>query len=293
MGGSDRQGADDLTVIDGIGPARSDWLRDALGVRTYRDLAARSPDEIVAALRAAGRVAVPRDVAGWIARARELSAAPEATEWTPLASFVVEFQGLGGHGPLRTLGHHVEADENESWPGVETEQVARWMRARAPVTDAAPAAAEPAEAPPEAEAEAAAPVADQAAPAQEPIGPVLVAFAPGRAEPWDEPARTGMLGRTATGWLAAGEAFTVGVRPETPRAKERAWHVSLDATDLATGMRTHLGDAAAGEPDGSPSAGATLRGCSLPEGVYRLDVLLQPGRGTAPMRVDTSLLRVG
>lgn len=146
----------DLSEISGIGPARAQWLRKAWGVRTVRDLAALSPNDIERELKATSRSKVSRTVIeSWVAEARarlsteggeptapalptipgEESADMEG-EWRPVASFVVELQlasrsGLGSTQRWRTVVHHVEGDRNKTWPGLEVDALAQWIAEQA------------------------------------------------------------------------------------------------------------------------------------------------------------------
>ena len=264
--------ADDLTVIEGIGATRSQWLRTSLGVQSYADLAALSADDVVAALRAAGQVASPSVVANWIVRARELAEAAEHADWVPLASFVVEFQGRLATPELRTVVHHVEADENEAWPGIETERVSEWMLERAP-EPAVPAPTPHAESP-----------------------PARVSIGPMRLVRGGEAASSGerVVGRAFARWLRGNEPFTLEVPLELTCTGDdvRADHrVRLYADNLANAARTHLGDATVvGDPR---SCAAVLTDCRLPEGVYRLSVLVSEGERLTPTALEAPLLRVG
>jgi hypothetical protein len=267
--------ADDLTVIEGIGAARSEGLRASLGVHTYGDLAALTADQVVAALRAAGQVASQSAVASWIARARELSGESALPEWVPLASFVVEFQGCEATRGLRTVVHHVEADENEAWPGIETERVCQWMLARAPgpIEEGPPARTSAADSPP----------------ARVTIGPIRLLRDGEAGSPVDS-----VVGRAFARWLAGNEPFTLEVPLEvgsTEAAAHGDLRVRLYAENLATATQIHLGDAAV---EGSaPSCAAVLSDCSLPEGVYRLSVLVSEGERLTPTALEAPLLRVG
>jgi hypothetical protein len=264
--------ADDLTAIEGIGATRSQWLRTSLGVQSYADLAALSADDVVTALRAAGQVASPSVVANWIVRARELAEAAEHADWVPLASFVVEFQGRLATPELRTVVHHVEADENEAWPEIETERVSEWMLERAPE----PAAPEPT---PHAESP----------PARVSIGPMRLLRGGEAGSPGER-----IVGRAFARWLRGNEPFTLEVPLELTRTADdvRADHrVRLYADNLATAARTHLGDATvAGDPR---SCAAVLTDCRLPDGVYRLSVLVSEGERLTPTALEAPLLRVG
>lgn len=147
---------DDLTIIKGIGPTRQEWLRTSFHIRTYGDLAALSPDEIEAQLKAAGRIAARRAIEAWIAQAQLLAAPvspglphaqaasrPEAAtaanvpsernQWDAVASYVVEFQTRLGETlekktqEYRTAVHHMEADVGKAWPGIKTDELCAWM----------------------------------------------------------------------------------------------------------------------------------------------------------------------
>ncbi|MFQ5858422.1 MAG: helix-hairpin-helix domain-containing protein [Anaerolineae bacterium] len=68
------EGLDDLKVIKGIGPVYERMLREAGGIRTYRDLASRSPQELIEAV--SGPSVIPTSVESaqrWIEEARRLA----------------------------------------------------------------------------------------------------------------------------------------------------------------------------------------------------------------------------
>jgi hypothetical protein len=148
---------DDLTVINGIGPAREEWLRKALDVRTYADLAALTTDEIEQKLKADGYIAAPAVIESWVLQAQELSeevstttypideayveAVKEANssgrngDWKPYAAFMVEFlvhPVEGRQSEKRVAVHQVELGSmetlrSESWQDTEDEQILLWM----------------------------------------------------------------------------------------------------------------------------------------------------------------------
>jgi hypothetical protein len=151
---------DDLTAIKGIGRSRQKWFHDVFAVQTYGQLAALSAAEVEEALKAAGKLASRAEIERWLVRARELAAASpaaggdaEATpgeeraaarttradeSWTPVASFVVEFQrpASAPTGPARrTAIHYLEADQGEVWPGVAFDQVHNWLVERVPIPE--------------------------------------------------------------------------------------------------------------------------------------------------------------
>jgi hypothetical protein len=141
----------ELSDITGIGPARARWLEVTFGVRSFRDLAALSPDDIERKLKAKGRVGVSRrTIESWVAEARakaseekptqeraalakhpgRMVAAERPDEWKPVASFVVEFQAPAEQrveGQWRTAVHHIEGDRTQAWSGLSCEQLCEWM----------------------------------------------------------------------------------------------------------------------------------------------------------------------
>jgi hypothetical protein len=157
---------EDLTIIKGIGQARQRWLREQLNVRTMGDLAALTSDEIEALLRAEGRIIGRGEIQAWLEEARAFATArtqpapkdapstPVASEWQPVASFVIEFQTrtlASGDICYRTTAHHMEADVGQVWDEVVPAALCDWMEAqlgeRRPAIARAPANALPAPTP--------------------------------------------------------------------------------------------------------------------------------------------------
>lgn len=128
---------DDLTVINGVGPARQEWLISKFGIRTFHDLAAISPDEILAQLKVDGLFTSRGEVEKWVAKAAAFAEAEPRCppgEWAPFASFVVEFQarpGKDGAEEYCTAVQHMESEIEQKWQGIETGELCRWMRERA------------------------------------------------------------------------------------------------------------------------------------------------------------------
>ena len=146
----------DLSGISGIGQARARWLEDAMGVRTLRDLAALSPEDVERRLKRARGNKPPRStIDAWVAEAKAHLAddgsevepsvpartkSRRAETWKPVASFVVEFQSRIGSeasdtpvARRRTAAHHVEEDRDEAWPGWDFGALGRWMAAQLPM----------------------------------------------------------------------------------------------------------------------------------------------------------------
>jgi hypothetical protein len=147
---------DDLSAIKGIGEATERSLNEALGVRTYDDLADCSVDAIEAALKSSGRNTSRNQIEEWLVQARELAGVParsarhekrsgheqRASEpepvlgeasWEPLATFVVEFQSrtdANGIEERRTACQQHETAKEETWPGIDCERTCEWMLAQ-------------------------------------------------------------------------------------------------------------------------------------------------------------------
>ncbi len=71
---------DDLTRLKGIGSVKQQWLREGLNIRTFRELATLSADEIESKLRAEGQTVSKSEIEGWIIQARELVALEERSQ---------------------------------------------------------------------------------------------------------------------------------------------------------------------------------------------------------------------
>jgi hypothetical protein len=103
-----------------------------------------------------------------------------------------------------------------------------------------------------------------------------------------------VVGRAFARWLRGNEPFTLEVPLELTSTADdvRADHrVRLYADNLANAARTHLGDATVvGDPR---SCAAVLTDCRLPDGVYRLSVLVSEGERLTPTALEAPLLRVG
>lgn len=89
MNSSDRE-YEDLTAIKGIGPARQQWLREALDVHTIPQLAALSADEIESRLKAAGQLASRKEIEGWLDQAQEMAVAAEPASPQDIATIAEE-----------------------------------------------------------------------------------------------------------------------------------------------------------------------------------------------------------
>jgi hypothetical protein len=294
---------DELTRIRGIGPARQRWFREALGVRTFRDLANLSADAIEARLRADNQIASRSTIESWLLQAGELAAESPAVEepeeenppvvvedWKSLASFVIEFQ-MKENGEPRTIGHLLETDTTAIWPGFNGGHVCRWMLEAAhellpaspPAPPPAPLAAEP---PPPAIPQ------PTLAGASLHIAQLRLLQPPDSSQPLViSPA--GELG----GPIRADQPFALelsldlaGVEGGLPAGAIPDSQARFSARDQATGVSIHLGDASARA--GQPLA-ILLPEASLPFGSYRFYVQATlPGAVARPDFMESPMLTV-
>jgi hypothetical protein len=135
---SDERG-DDLQLIGGIGKSVESRLRRA-GVRTFGDLAARSPEELAAILDGVPRMSAERIAQqDWIGQARERAgttdqpggdAADDDGNGQHYQNFTVEL--LTDHGDVRrTRVWHVQSGDQRQWTGLATDELIDYVVARA------------------------------------------------------------------------------------------------------------------------------------------------------------------
>ena len=167
---------DDLTRLKGIGPVKQQWLKKSLNIRTIRELAEFSADEIESRLAGDGQTISRSEIESWISQAQELVAleerslkpivestdtqpeaetlvhqpTPEAQigmestdtavenlaspsedgAWKTFATFTLEFQTRHTQGQaekLQTQVRHLEANTTQTWLGIESEKLSRWI----------------------------------------------------------------------------------------------------------------------------------------------------------------------
>ncbi|MEZ4594097.1 MAG: hypothetical protein R3D55_23595 [Chloroflexota bacterium] len=140
---------DDLTAVNGIGPAYQKWLGEQFNVYSYEALSELSAEAVETAARQAGKNLPQSKVVEWIAQSKDFVAkkqngnpAPanpekDPTAWVPIASFVVEFQQKREAAQVqqRTTVHYMEQDQQITWPGFEYEQLGRWLAQQVPVQE--------------------------------------------------------------------------------------------------------------------------------------------------------------
>lgn len=193
--------------------------------------------------------------------------------WKPFASFVVEFQERPADDKTieyRTTAHHVEADTNKEWPGIERDQQCHWMLdqigdriAEEPVFEAHP------------DQEA---IAEQVPMATTPVEVRIAevhAYQPPQA---DAPVGSGKAGQSFEGHLAGDQPFAleilfdlVGEAATDLAAEQPVYIVRSYVQDQISGESRHLDDA---EParlvKGELRYAAKLPAVTLPRGEYRL-----------------------
>lgn len=144
---------DDLTRIKGIGATRQAWLRQALQIRTYGDLAALTAEQIAAKLKSEGRSATRAEIEQWLSAAQALASTPDqhdtlaqlATavltptgsdtalqpeEWQRFASFTVEYRkqiAPDQNIAYETAAYDLDAGVRRLWPGIEGKAPCAWI----------------------------------------------------------------------------------------------------------------------------------------------------------------------
>jgi hypothetical protein len=245
--GHTRKPADDLEKIAGIGPALAQRLQKA-GIRTYQDLAERTPDEVAEVLKDVGGVSIQRVTnQDWTGQARQLLGAPVGASDPSqrYASFHLELLLDADDRVRRTKVHHHQSDTVDTWPGWDEERLLSLLRDRVPLTDVpklAPAGDVPVTPSLFVRIEELAPIRDGRSPyVRGPDEPTSVRLSM-RVDPTEEPRVTNL------DFTAEISARALGGR--------QLWHVG-----------TRDGSIRINEP-----ASIELTGPSLPPGLYRLVV---------------------
>lgn len=319
---------DDLTKIKGIGRSRQQWFSQALAVRTYEQLAQLSADEVEGALRAAGKLPARSEIENWLTQARQLvspqplegaavaaDASPDSRAtmpeegmdaaatakkdeaWTPLASFVIEFQR-----PIdaldaparRTAVHYIEVDKSAVWPGVALDQVHQWLADQVPLS--------PPEAKPhltlETMVDTVPPATSVAAPATFRATKVRIIQTPHHLATIDV---TRPLAATVIKHVSHEQPITIEVEMTVADAARPPFGANFHFTarcqvsDLTQGRQAYWLDMKeSSATDDNPSLGnwsqrADLR---LEPGVYALGVLLSGLQVTGPIYVELPKLNV-
>jgi hypothetical protein len=297
------QAADDFQKIAGIGQAIERRLHDA-GILTYRDLAARSPEQIAASLADVAGLSSARIASqDWAGQAGRLagSAAPSLPSEPDqhYASFHIELLLDVDGSVRRTKVHHHQSDKDEAWPGWDEGRLIALLRGHIPLL----APGQPAEAPgpPSSSATPATPPTDQ----QEAAAPST-----GEMETADLPVslpssflRIENLGLTREGQrsrrYAPGEPTTIGFTLRVTQASTQAatFDFTADVTassELGDNQRQPLGSAQGAVRAGEPLL-VELAGPPLPRGLYRVEatVAIYPADHTRDSKPLHSRRRTG
>ena len=123
---------DDLSIISGIASVRQRWLRESLGVFTFRGLSVLSATRAAEQLKADGHNIPLGDLKKWIDLARSKLEEPHTAEeeWQPFAAFIVEYQArnvVDESAENRTTVHYIQGGKDEKWSGLEGKELCRWM----------------------------------------------------------------------------------------------------------------------------------------------------------------------
>ena len=121
----------DLKRIKGIGEAREKWLKEVLGIKSLEELSQISAETIEAHIKAEGLIVSRDAIDEWIKQAQSfINSESEHSHWIPYASFVIEYQTRtlpSGNKDYRTTAHLMETDQNKSWSGTVTSEIADWI----------------------------------------------------------------------------------------------------------------------------------------------------------------------
>ena len=292
---------DNLMTIKGIGAARQQWLRESFDVRTFRDLATLSVDEVEARLKENGHIASRSEIEHWIAEAQELaetvtSSSPQMVEraeedaqsksvpsaqpvpWRSFAAFVVEFQERAGAGEQEgqrievthiPVNHHGTWLENDRTKAiVEGECLHQWMVEQLGEGTRSWLRGRGHDLAVKGSADAPDVSID--------ISQVR-AFQPPQAE---RPSAVGEADRSFLGFIRSDEPFalTASIRLTGPGVsevvnEELACGAHFYARDLSTGTTAHLGHATTSPfTDGGLSCAAVLPQVTMAPGMYRIRV---------------------
>jgi hypothetical protein len=270
------QTGDDFRKIAGIGQAIERRLHDA-GILTYRDLAARSPEQIAASLAdvaglSSARIA-SQDWPGQAGRLAGPAAPPLPSEPDQhYASFHIELLLDVDGSVRRTKVHHHQSDKDEAWPGWDEGRLIALLRGHIPIL----APRQPAGAP--GRPSSATPVMDQ----QEtgaPSGSEMDTAGPPVSLP-SSVLRIENLGLTRAGQRihrhAPGEPTAIGFTLHVTGASTRqaaTFDFTADVTassELGDSRRQLLGTVHGAVRPGEPLP-VELAGLPLPRGLYRLE----------------------
>jgi hypothetical protein len=277
---SDDQG-DDLRLIGGIGKSVESRLRRA-GVRTFGDLAARSPEELAAILDGVPRMSAKRIAQqDWIGQARKRAGAATQSGGDTdddgnrqhYQNFTLEL--LTDHGDVRrTRVWHVQSGDQRQWTGLATDELIDYVITRAGIAPDAGRPADAAEPTGETRTTPAAEHRPPAGPAQaSPIGlrvRELDVVAPVPDLAGTVPAATPFQLRLGVDLESVAPKSSAGDRPFQLNAIVQARRIG--------GATVQLGEATA-EVAAPGRTTIELSSPGLPEGFYRLDAavsLLDP-----------------
>jgi hypothetical protein len=302
---------DDLTKISGIGDTRQQWLIQSFGVRNYDDLAALSADDIETQLKADNKPYSRSEIELWPQEAAELAETksqsshhsnvePSASEtgnsptketrlegvqntqvgqWKPVATFIVEFQVRRTKNQIieqQTKVNYHDTDQEIVLPGIESQQICRWMVEQADnklhQEIKAPSAVKP----------KTKTVGETALPGRlaitttnlrlsQPAGTEITLALKKNGQPYAGSVRAGLPFNVETDF-DLGEHAGEAIGP-----RQIPYQAQLYAQNHSTGDKVYLGDT---KPDllvgNKPSYSAIVSGVTLTPGTYRLQVVVIP-----------------
>lgn len=128
------QTGDDLTQISGIGPVSARRLGRA-GIRTFADLARRTPEELATILAGVAGTSAGRIVASdWSGQARRLETELAVSSNLPerSLSFGLEFRLAADDAVRQTAVHDNQTGADATWPGWNVDRLMGFLHANVP-----------------------------------------------------------------------------------------------------------------------------------------------------------------
>jgi predicted flap endonuclease-1-like 5' DNA nuclease len=252
---------DNLRLIRGVGHAVEARLHDA-DVRTFADLAARSPEELAAIVAGLPRMS-PKEVSRWRDQARELAAEASTSaeggqegNHQRYQTFTVELL-LEEEAVRRTRARHVQTGDTRQWKGFPTDELLAFFTTHVGLEQAAMVGPSP----------------PTGGPAE--LGGGLATSASLRMRGLDAlPAGS----EDPTSMLAAGTPFTVRLILDLEAASGRLGPMDYLATVRAKrlgGGSDQVIDEQHGTLTGTGPASIAVRGGALPAGTYRLEAAIR------------------
>jgi len=287
---------DDLTRIKGIGSAKQKWFQTAFAVTTFQALSRLNADEIEAQLKREKKILRPKEIRYWLEEATRLAEAEAVSnaqtaesvsldDWQTIASFVVDVEQNQAQ-QFQTTVQHLEADQNQTWPGIEQKRLCVWIAAQVERVGA------------EAGVKTGRPKLKiplgKKKPSKPPLEIVVRQVEIEQTNNPLQPVTTVYDGRPLTGILRQGTPFSIETWldvEQTDRPNEKL-RVKYQVKNLRTGNKWGLVDAVSIKDEEGESQVARIDGIKLPQGQFRLQADVESAGILVSNVVDIPFLQV-